>query len=251
MSSDRSSAYGPSGIIVLVGLWLIVSPWALGVEPTFQRDVVSVIISGMFIALLAAGNVWGAARSPVLSWIIAALGAWVAAVPFLFGYASDTRWTWSSVISGVIVCALGIVDATTRPRAMADLRRRGLRRDVPGVAFAWDDHPLWALGLAREQPGGARDATGGEFRGVGPRNWRRPDEQILADVCERMTEHPRLDASGVDVIVANGEVTLEGIVGSRAARRLAEGIADTVTGVRDVSNQLRVVDEDGEMRRAA
>jgi hypothetical protein len=251
MSSDRSSVYGPSGIIVLVGLWLIVSPWALGEEPTFQRDVVSVIIAGMFIALLAAGNVWGAAGSRVLSWIIAALGAWVAAAPFLFGYASDTRWTWSSVISGVIVCALGIVDATTRPRAMTDPRRRGLRRDVPGVVFAWEDHPLWALGLAREQPGWARDATGGEFRGVGPRNWRRPDEQILADVCERMAEHPRLDAREVDVIVANGEVTLEGVVGSRAARRLAEGIADTVTGVRDVSNQLRVRDEDGEMRRAA
>jgi hypothetical protein len=248
MSSDRASAYGPSGIIVLVGLWLIVSPWVLGVEPTFQRDVVSVIIAGMFVALLAAGNVWGAARSPVLSWIIAALGAWVAAVPFLFDYASDTRWTWSSVISGVIVCALGIVDATTRPRAMADLRRRGLRRDFPGVAFAWDD-PLWALGLAREQP--ARDATGGGFRGVGPRNWRRPDEEILADVCERMAEHPRLDASEVDVIVANCEVTLEGVVGSRAARRLAEGIADTVTGVRDVINQLRIRDEDGEIRRAA
>ena len=227
MRSDRSSGYGPSGIIMLVGLWLIASPWVLGEEPIFQRGVVSVIISGMFIALLAAGNVWGTSTSQVLSWVIAALGAWVAAAPFVFGDAGDTRWTWSSVISGVIVCALGIVDATTRPRAMADLRRRGLRgRDVQGVAFAWEDHPLWALGLAREQPGWARDATAGEFRGVGPRNWRRADEQILADVCERMAEHPRLDASEVDVIVANGEVTLEGVVGSRAARRLAEGIAD-------------------------
>jgi len=183
MSSDRSSGYGPSAIILLVGLWLIVSPWVLGQEP-------------------------------------------------------NTRWTWSSVVSGVIVCALGIVDATTRPRAMAEVRRRGLPgRDVPGVVFAWEDHPLWA--------------PAGEFRGIGPRNWRRPDEQILADVCERMTEHPRLDASEVDVIVANGEVTLEGVVASRAARRLAEAIADTVTGVRDVSNQLRIRDEDGEVRRAA
>jgi hyperosmotically inducible periplasmic protein len=91
----------------------------------------------------------------------------------------------------------------------------------------------------------------GEFRGVGPRNWRRADEQILADVCQRMAEHPRLDASEIDVVVANGEGSLQGVVVSRATRRLAEDIADTVSGVRNVDNHLRVREGCGEVRRAA
>ena len=66
-----------------------------------------------------------------------------------------------------------------------------------------------------------------------------------------MTDHVRLDASDIEVVVANGEVTLQGTVASRFARRLAEDIADGVTGVRDVANQLRVREGRGEVRRIA
>jgi hypothetical protein len=102
MNVDRS-VYIPSAVVLLVGLWLIASPWILGEAPIFQPGVLSVIVSGLVIALLAAGNLWAAVGSRVLGWIIAALGAWVTAAPFVFGYASNTPWTWSSVISGVIV----------------------------------------------------------------------------------------------------------------------------------------------------
>ena len=66
-----------------------------------------------------------------------------------------------------------------------------------------------------------------------------------------MADHPRLDASDIDVTVTNGEVPLQGDVGNRPARRLAEAIADGVPGVRDVFNRLRVRDKQGEVRRAA
>jgi hypothetical protein len=49
-----------------------------------------------------------------------------------------------------------------------------------------------------------------------------------------MADHPRLDASELEVRVADGQVTLLGVVSSRMARRLAEDIADSVSGVRDV-----------------
>jgi osmotically-inducible protein OsmY len=52
---------------------------------------------------------------------------------------------------------------------------------------------------------------------VGPRDWRRADEEILADVCERMAEHSRLEAHGIDIAVANGEVSRQGVVVRRAA----------------------------------
>ena len=51
--------------------------------------------------------------------------------------------------------------------------------------------------------------------------------------------------------MTNGEVTLQGTAASGFARRLTEDIADRVTAVRDVENQLRVRDRHGEVRRVA
>ena len=58
-----------------------------------------------------------------------------------------------------------------------------------------------------------------------------------------MTDDPMLDASEIVVVVANGEVTLSGAVMSRAQKRRAEDVAERVSGVKDVTNQLRVVRE--------
>jgi osmotically-inducible protein OsmY len=55
-----------------------------------------------------------------------------------------------------------------------------------------------------------------------------------------MTQHPSLDASDLEVRVNDCEITLTGSVGDREAKRLAENIAESVSGVRDVHNQIRV-----------
>lgn len=80
----------------------------------------------------------------------------------------------------------------------------------------------------------------GPYVGRGPRGYGRSDERITEEVCQRLTEAGQLDASDMEVEVSGGEVTLKGSVDSRRAKRLAEDIADTVTGVVDVHNQLRV-----------
>jgi hypothetical protein len=87
---------------------------------------------------------------------------------------------------------------------------------------------------------GRPDAYGGQNVGRGPRGWQRSDDRIKEDVCERMTQDPRLDASDLEVRVANCEITLTGSVADREAKRLAEDIAESVSGVRDVHNQIRV-----------
>ncbi|HKO14955.1 MAG TPA: BON domain-containing protein [Gemmatimonadaceae bacterium] len=76
--------------------------------------------------------------------------------------------------------------------------------------------------------------------GRGPRNYQRSDERITEDVNEALTDDPDLDASDIEVRVAQGEVTLTGSVPSRGAKRLAEDLAEGATGVRDVRNQLTV-----------
>ena len=80
----------------------------------------------------------------------------------------------------------------------------------------------------------------GAFTGKGPKNWSRSDERIREDVCERLTVHPYVDASEIEVAVKDGEVILTGLVDERRMKRLAEDVAENVRGVKDVHNQIRV-----------
>ena len=77
-------------------------------------------------------------------------------------------------------------------------------------------------------------------RGRGPRGYARSDDRIREDVSDRLTDDPYVDASDIDVTVSGGEVTLSGHVDHRTARRRAEDIAESVSGVTHVQNNLRV-----------
>jgi osmotically-inducible protein OsmY len=88
----------------------------------------------------------------------------------------------------------------------------------------------------------------GRYRGHGPRGYRRSDDRIRDDVNDRLTDDPYVDASDVDVRVENGEVTLTGTVDSRMVRRRAEDVAETVSGVSHVQNNLRVRQQGGTQR---
>ncbi len=77
-------------------------------------------------------------------------------------------------------------------------------------------------------------------RGRGPKGYVRTDERIREDLSERLTDNPWLDASNVEVTVAGAEVTLSGTVPDRESKRRAEDIADDVSGVKHVQNNLRV-----------
>ena len=80
----------------------------------------------------------------------------------------------------------------------------------------------------------------GPYTGQGPVSYKRSDERIREDICERLTQHGLVDASRIEVEVTQGEVTLRGSVNSRGAKRMAEETAESVSGVKDVQNQLRV-----------
>jgi osmotically-inducible protein OsmY len=80
----------------------------------------------------------------------------------------------------------------------------------------------------------------GPMSGRGPEGYQRADDRIKEDICERLTQHGQLDASGLRVMVEQGEVTLEGTVDSRGAKRMAEDAVESVPGVRDVHNHLRL-----------
>ncbi len=103
-------------------------------------------------------------------------------------------------------------------------------------------------GLSTPRPRAARPPLGaprrsdvrGPYVGLGPRGYHRSDERIYEDICERLTEHGDIDASDVEVAVTAAEVTLTGTVATRSQKRLAEDIADGVSGVSEVHNRIRV-----------
>ena len=86
----------------------------------------------------------------------------------------------------------------------------------------------------------------GQFAGRGPKGYRRSDERILDDINERLTQDPHIDASDIEVQVLNCEVTLLGTVDHREAKRRAEDIAESVFGINDVQNQIKVQNKNEE-----
>lgn len=89
------------------------------------------------------------------------------------------------------------------------------------------------------------------YRGRGPKNWRRDDEQIRELVNERLTDDHDVDATDIDVVVADAEVTLQGAVRSRMEKRIADDIAWSVAGVHDVHNRLRIEDRATHLGKAS
>lgn len=81
-----------------------------------------------------------------------------------------------------------------------------------------------------------------DHAGRGPVNYTRSDERIREDANDNLTHDRWIDASNITVSVMNGEITLDGTVHSRVAKRRAEDCVDGISGVRHVQNNLRVDD---------
>jgi osmotically-inducible protein OsmY len=80
----------------------------------------------------------------------------------------------------------------------------------------------------------------GEHHGKGPKSYRRSDDRVREDVCETLSHHGEIDASEVDVTVAEGVVTLSGTIESRRMKRMIEEVIEHMSGVQDVKNELKV-----------
>ena len=118
-------------------------------------------------------------------------------------------------------------------------RDRGYGRDRDERGFlerAGDEIASW---FGADSPDRRDDRRGGH-RGRGPKGYQRSDERIRDDVSDRLTDDPHVDASDIEVTVQNREVTLSGTVARRFEKRHAEDIAESVSGVEHVQNNLRV-----------
>lgn len=78
------------------------------------------------------------------------------------------------------------------------------------------------------------------YRGIGPRGYVRSPTRIYEDICDRLTEHPLIDASDIEVLISGIEVVLAGSVDSAVIAARVEAIAREVPGVKTVRNTLEV-----------
>ncbi len=80
----------------------------------------------------------------------------------------------------------------------------------------------------------------GDHAGKGPKGWRRSDQRIREEACEALHLDRYVDASDIEVSVENGIVVLTGMVSDRGTKRAAEACVESLDGVKDVRNELRV-----------
>jgi osmotically-inducible protein OsmY len=84
----------------------------------------------------------------------------------------------------------------------------------------------------------------GEHKGKGPRGYQRSTDRIKEDVCDRLAEDDYVDASEIDIKVEDNEVILTGTVNSREEKRRAEDLVESISGVKNVENRIKVSSPD-------
>lgn len=118
------------GLVLLAGVYLILSPWVIEFTGTFGMAATN-MISGIVLALFAAGCARSAGLRTV-AWVIPVLGLWVIASPWVIsrgrglvpldypGMPELNTATWlSNVIAGVLVLVAGIALALSARRRPA------------------------------------------------------------------------------------------------------------------------------------
>jgi osmotically-inducible protein OsmY len=73
-----------------------------------------------------------------------------------------------------------------------------------------------------------------------PRNYKRSDERIQEDLCDRLYHCHELDVGEVGIEVKGGIVTLTGGVPYRWMKHRIEDLAAQCMGVADVENRIQV-----------
>ena len=111
-------------VILLLGVWLFVSPWVLGYPPDLPIAI-SAYIAGAVIAALAAFDLYKTyAWAVVINMLV---GLWVLVAPWVPALADRSAMMRNSVIVGIAVVVLGLWELRSDPEL-----HRQLARGAPG-----------------------------------------------------------------------------------------------------------------------
>lgn len=124
----------------------------------------------------------------------------------------------------------------SQDRWRQDVSQQNRRFDIDR---GWHTPGTSGYGNAGMENQSSRSPYGQSQYGRGPKGYVRSDERIREDVCDRLSDDDEIDARDITVTVKNAEVILEGTVNDRRSKHRAEDIAESVSGVKDVTNHLR------------
>ena len=91
----------------------------------------------------------------------------------------------------------------------------------------------------------------GPYTGRGPKGYKRSDEKVIEEACQRLERDGDIDASEIEVTAEDGVIRLRGTVEDRQTKRRAEECVESIYGVRDVMNELRVSQQSAQQRQGS
>lgn len=108
----RQDVAGVDAIVVVLGLWLIASPFALGYGT--DDATWSPAVSGAVAIMLAVGQTIRRARSATPGWILMVIGVWLFASGFWL--ADSSQASWNALGAGTLMFFLGSVSVAATQR---------------------------------------------------------------------------------------------------------------------------------------
>jgi SPW repeat len=105
--TNKPSESGTSTLNLLIGIWLILSPFVLAAFAHLQNARSNNVIVGILVAVI---GLVGAARMAHSgwSWFNVLLGIWLIASPFVLGFSGVAVAMWHNIIAGVVVTLLAL-----------------------------------------------------------------------------------------------------------------------------------------------
>ncbi|MFI7131106.1 SPW repeat protein [Nonomuraea sp. NPDC050153] len=108
MAAESPSGQSVSGLTFLSGLYLAISPWVVGF---FGHTTLTVnnLITGIALALLAAGIASAYGRVHGLAWVIPIIGVWTIIAPWVLPpHGASGGTIINNVITGIVIAACGL-----------------------------------------------------------------------------------------------------------------------------------------------
>jgi hypothetical protein len=108
-TSYTTQAKTASGANLVLGAWLVASPWIFGYE-SIPAGTWSSVVVGALILIIGVTRVISLV-GPALARVNVVLGLWTIASPWIFGYATGQPGMWNSVVVGIVVAILALWSA--------------------------------------------------------------------------------------------------------------------------------------------
>lgn len=101
----------PSGLNILLSIWLIASPFLLGYLGMSALAMWDAIIVGVIVLILAWIRFANPASATWLSWVNAVLGLWLIVAPFVLGTSNIAGAMWNDIVVGIGFVVFGVWSA--------------------------------------------------------------------------------------------------------------------------------------------